>query len=700
MSASGSPSPMLKDTKVRHEVLGLETLLCPFPQHISSQRSMMFASNITQALIVNGAEHPKISTGYEQKFMEYDFNATKRENDIQVIDIVPKFQPNFGSTQIKSNPVHTVIYRDCVTGEVDYFDISSYTALYDGFGYMNKNRNLHLLKKDSFVSKDVLFSSAPNQDENMHGMGVNANVAFMSTWETTDDAFVISKSLAEKTSHQAITTVEINIDKDSIPLNLYGSDDDYKCFPDIDERVGENGILMGIRPLDESSYLADTTRSALSEPEYLNDNLFVAPVGATVLDVQVYCSNKTFRLISQNNAAFAQLVKYQEHHHTYYNKIINIYKQLRQNKLKVGAKLNCLITRCMHLHMSRNKESKRQSIQLMNKRNPVDFVTVQITYGYQRKVSNGFKFTGRDGAKGVVSTVWDDEDMPVDEQGVRADIIISPESVFNRMNPAQMFEQFYNRASTLIRDRLVKNELGDTDQAFEYILNFITDCRKVYGDFLRERITTYEQKEAFLLDVEDKGIYLVFPPFCKDVSPKQLLYIAEKYNITESPVTYIQRRTGGRHKTVTTKEPVCIGSKYIYLLGKIPLAGMSSVQVGYVNQFGTPIKPEKKEIKSQYLYGLTPLRYGEDEICMLTMSIGPEAVSRFVGTTANSPTAVQELARNLLVQQKPSQLGRIDYETDDIIRENVNIGIITHMMGAIGYDISESSEAKFDKGAK
>ena len=63
---------------VRPEYLGLEATLCPFLQFISTQRGSMFAANIAQALVVNGAEFPRIFTGWEKQFGEYEFNTTKR----------------------------------------------------------------------------------------------------------------------------------------------------------------------------------------------------------------------------------------------------------------------------------------------------------------------------------------------------------------------------------------------------------------------------------------------------------------------------------------------------------------------------------------------------------------------------------------------------------------------------------------------
>jgi hypothetical protein len=76
---------------------------------------------------------------------------------------------------------------------------------------------------------------------------------------------------------------------------------------------------------------------------------------------------------------------------------------------------------------------------------------------------------------------------------------------------------------------------------------------------------------------------------------------------------------------------------------------------------------------------------------MLTMSLGSETVARFIGTTANSPTAIQAMANELLTNPRPSQLGHIPMSTEEVVSTNVNVGIFTHMMGAIGYDVSENA---------
>ena len=675
------------DQLVRNELIGLEMLLCPFAQHISSQRGSMFASNIVQSLVVNGAEPPKIQTGYESIIGKYDINKTDRKHDIQVIEVIPRFRTHVGAGQIRSNPSVTVIYRDCDTNEVSYFDREQFTALYDGFGCENKLYNNGLLRPGSFIAKETLLSTAPNVDGPFYSMGTNANVMFGAFYGVCDDAFIISESLQKKTEHYAVNKVKISFkDETHIPLNLYGTADEYKIMPDIGEPVNSNGIIIGVRELHDDTFIADTLDLALSQPEFMNDDLYVAEEGVTVLDVQVYCSSKAFRQLSIQPGAYDQLIKYQKQHYDYYNAIVRVYNDCLSKNMKISTHFNSFVTDTMQLQFNKFDNDERRNVRLVDKRDNIDFITIEITYGGTRKIGKGFKFSGRDGAKGVVSDVWPDDRMPIDEEGIRADIIISPESVFNRMNPSQMYEQFLGRALTLIEGRLKRNELGNVNQAFDYIMDFCTDVREVYGNYLKSMIRTQDEKEAFIHDVLDKGIFLIIPPFCKDISPENVLFISEKYEIYESRVTY-KSDISGTMKSITTRVPIMIGPKYIMLLGKIPLSMMSVVQYGHVNQFGTPAKPGDKSVKDQNLFGRTPIRYGEDEQCMLAMTLGPEVVTRFVGMTANSPRIIDKLADYLVTATKPTCIDRIPVTDEEITRSNINIQIFSHAMGAIGYDV-------------
>lgn len=289
--------------------------------------------------------------------------------------------------------------------------------------------------------------------------------------------------------------------------------------------------------------------------------------------------------------------------------------------------------------------------------------------------------------------------MPIDEEGVRADIVISPESVFNRMNPGQMYEQFYNRAAHLISERYRKGELGNMNQSFDYIIGFLTDVREVYGTELKKMITTKSMKQMFLDGVDKNGIYLIIPPSCKQISPEHVLFISDKYSIGESPVSYNQYNADGTKTRVTTKVPCMIGSKYIIALGKIPRHGLSSIGLGFVNQFSTPTKPSKRVSRGRLPFGRTPIRFGEDEVSMLAMCVGIETTARFLGINANSPEAVQMLGADLRSNDNPTQIGQINMTDRQVHDSNVNISLFKHQMAVSGFNAGISNldeETKYE----
>jgi len=682
---------LVEDMNIDYRLIGLEALLCPYAQFISSQRLSMYSSNAPQAMVLDGAEFPRTSTGWESQIAKYEFNDSHRDSDILILYVIPKFRTHWGQYRINSTPSYTVIYQNLDTNEVSCFEVCKYTAGSNGFGYLNNIPNMNLIRQDEVIVKETVLSSSPNQtDRDLNGshycQGVNANVAYLTMWETAEDAFLISESLAKKCGNYAISTTKLTIKENMVPANTYGDGEEYKMFPDIGEYVDDTGILLLLRKLEKDTYLSDVGRDMMHQPQYMHDEIYTAEAGAEILDVQVYCSNRTFNKLKDINGPYSQLIKYMDRHYAYHSKVIEAKNKLTREGYKISPKLSNLITRSMYLKLAEDHNEQRRMLPLAENREEIDFFKVEITWGYNRKMSYGGKLSGRDGAKGVIGTILPDEDMPVDQQGIRADLVISPESVFNRMNPGQMYEQFYNRAALIVSERYKRGELGNEDQSFEYIMGFLTDVREEYGSELRKLITTKSERKLFLDGVRKNGIYLIIPPTCKQISPNHVLFISKKYDITESPVSYNQYNADGTKTRVTTKVPCMIGSKYIIALGKIPRHGLSSIGLGFVNQFNTPTKPSKHVSRGRLPFGKTPIRFGEDEVSMLAMCVGIETTARFLGINANSPESVQGIGRILRTHPNPTQVTRLDKTNKQIQDENINIALLKHQLAVVGFD--------------
>ena len=61
-----------------------------------------------------------------------------------------------------------------------------------------------------------------------------------------EDSIIFSDVAAAKLTSPLIKPVEIMINENDIPLNLYGNDDMYKTIPDIGEDI-KDSILIALR---------------------------------------------------------------------------------------------------------------------------------------------------------------------------------------------------------------------------------------------------------------------------------------------------------------------------------------------------------------------------------------------------------------------------------------------------------------------
>jgi hypothetical protein len=379
---------------------------------------------------------------------------------------------------------------------------------------------------------------------------------------------------------------------------------------------------------------------------------------------------------------FEQLFTYQEMHYQYYQAVVNAYNKLKETGLPLSPKFNQLVTRCME--MLRTKTTFN-GYKLMNRKEkePIDFIVLEVTYAWERQMGIGFKTTGREGAKAVNSCIMDDKDMYIDDYGYQADLIISFESAYNRMNTGQFFEQYIGRACLMITDRIRNGEYGQDPQAiFATLVDFANDIRPLYAELLRLTFDIPEKREAFVEAVKRDGMRMIISSFSIKEMEEVVLRLYKKWKIDKTCVNFATY-TNGERKVLRSKMPIMIGPKYIYLLGKLPHYQLISAEFGHVSQFEMPIKLSN-DLKKQSPYSRTPLRLGEDEYSILSMCITPINAARLMGLYTSSIRAVELLQEGLLNSEKPSALEDIPMTTSEIIDESKTVTMLTHMFGVSG----------------
>ena len=100
--------PYLNNTKAPVQLLGLAPLYNPFCDHVSAQRLTMWSNHLPQAQLMVGCDFPRVYTGYENIIGQYEYDPSARDQDVQILAVIPKFIKNTGANPILSNPYYTI----------------------------------------------------------------------------------------------------------------------------------------------------------------------------------------------------------------------------------------------------------------------------------------------------------------------------------------------------------------------------------------------------------------------------------------------------------------------------------------------------------------------------------------------------------------------------------------------------------------
>jgi hypothetical protein len=656
---------------------GITNLMCPGSLHDSAGRQDMYASHCTQTRVPANGELPHIFTGFESLVADYSFNSAVRKNTIKVIAIVNKYEPKLGSIRVGSNPMRTVIYRDMTTGEISYFDLRKYTHFTNEFGYENHMKTN--IQVGDVIKADTEIYSSSAKDGGLYKIGVNANVAFMTTLDTTEDSLVMSESLAAKLAPTSIEMKTIAIDVRKYPLNLYGNEEYYKIIPDIGDCVNPDGILCAFRPVRKYNAISDLMPHKLFTVNHLFDDKIFAHPGAKVIDIEVYINNKS----DMTPRIYDQLMIYNEARVAYWQEIVSVYE--KHKNIPISGKFNSLVTRAMGRLLFAGRSvsgiGKMPKISMMDKFSNIK-LKIDITLAHKVVVNKGFKSTGRDGAKGVVVVIKPDDEMPIDEQGFKADICIDPVAVLKRTNIIQLYEQYFNRV--LKWQAMHLDSLGPIENQFARIIEVLNDINPEYAKIVANTKNTKDKIERYVDDCKNDTIKLCCPPGMDKLNTETIFLLNQKYSTPISPVEFTIMTSSGK-KRIKTKDPVCIGAKYIYLLSKYPKP--LAPGFGYVNQYHLPIGLKDKNATP---IGTTPIRFGEAESRMFTTAVGPEAIIRLRCLYGNSKIGPNAMLDAIMSTDTPSKIDRVNISTEELYDDNHAIRIAEHMLNTCGIQMQNS----------
>lgn len=295
--------------------------------------------------------------------------------------------------------------------------------------------------------------------------------------------------------------------------------------------------------------------------------------------------------------------------------------------------------------------------------------------------------------KGVVCKIEKAENMPVDKDGNRADIVIDPTSTISRINIGRLYEHYINGVSRDIVNR-VRTMLGidkgkcsidllysaDTvvlKDVYNYMLSYFEiTCTKQYEFY---KALGEEDRYEVINNVINDDLYTYLPVN----NPKSNMDIVQeleaKFDPTYDKVSYV----GNSGKKVVTKSKVRIAPMYIMALDKIA-DDWSAVSSGRLQHFGI-LSPIIKSEKFALPFRNSPVRsIGETESRIYVGYCGEEAMAEMMDRS-NNPLTQRNMTWNILNADKPTKINNVVDRNLVPLGGSKPIQLVKHMLTASGF---------------
>lgn len=669
------------DTSLKPEFLGISATNS-FTNYDTASRSVMYASHLSQCLVLKNSDEKIIQSGLEKELGRFTFSK-KFPTDAKVISTIPRYRTGIDKYSINKVVDAIIIYEDIGDRNKVSYDVIDLPSISDnhqyfGFEYQwNKEILKDIDREGTIIPKDTIIANSPGVKENGgYGFGLNANVAMMTINDVTEDAMVVSDEFIKRSGFKIFERRTVEFGENSYLLNLYGDDEHYKPFPEIGEYIHESGAVCVKRV--KSDLLAPGLMSTCDTQEFntmFDEPAFVRNKHGIVKDIKVYRENKPKHRPVSNTSEMVD--KYANAYIDYCQSIINAYEHLkkihfekyRDNDVVLSPELTRLITEATIIIAS--DSNVKPPIHKLSRKEDMDMYTIEFVIEYDLLQGVGYKMTGSHGDKAVICHVRSAEDMPVDEEGVRSDIITCPQSGIHRMNEGRMYENYLAKASRTAKKIITEEVLSngpqdgsspvavlselhgkDVDKIFDTAIDFLHHFNNSLYRAYRS-VNDTEYKRELLQDIIMTEFYVLYQIGDERKAHDIVVSIKNsRFAPHIGPVTFVEN---GKRKV--SKENIMIAPLYIMSLAKIADTWLSAASAR-LNHFGIP-SHSPKSTKHQLPWRNSATRVlGETEVRLYGSYVTEEFLAE-LKSQGSSPESHKHAYMNILKSENPSNIDRI-----------------------------------------
>jgi hypothetical protein len=684
-----------------------------FNAAISASRKQMYGNNLGQIVVVDGIQERIIQTGLDTALAKTTFAQRMPVKGI-VRGVFHRYPKKVGVEEFKTNPPETVVIFEATEqdspyeyGMVSITDYSTYHP-YLGFSYVDRGmgkirlgeeieRN-HVFRDSPGVKKDI-DDPSPHSD---YAFSVTINVAMMGLPDVAEDGIVVARSALKKFGFSTFERHVVEFGQNKFPLNLYGDDENYKICPNIGERINPDGVLMALRTYREDLAIAEMSVKACQRIDFMFDEKVCAD--GEVIDIKVHHDYNT-GIMGTPVQMEEQPKRYDNGRREFLKGIYdwwqNIRYQHRPREPILQPKLHNLIIEAISVltpHHDNNTVVK------VHKKTRIDDYRMEFTIKNKIIPNMGNKFTDLFGGKGVVVSIWEDEDMPVDADGNRAEMIFDQAAVNNRMIPGRLYEHIINgaardmykqvvrilgvqdrqRRAPMMQElmRVQKERPQDLSRAWEYLLGFYDITVPKQAAVFREG--RYDSTPiSHLSYILSKGYTVLYMRSDHELELKNMVAdIQRQYPPTFGPVTY--RTTSGEFET--TVEPIRIAPLSIIMLEKIA-DSWSAVASARRQHAGVQATLSNADKYSERIRMQPTKAYGESEIRIVISYSGTLTAAEILDRN-NSVESHKAMCWSIFEAESPTRIIQAVDRNVISLDGSRSLQTVNHVWACAGYEMA------------
>ena len=628
----------------------------------------MFTNHLKQFVNLKRSEFPKVYTNYENIVGKNSTSYKRIKHDYVVIDKISKFTDG-----VNDDHLYLLFVYDSEKDKYDVFDKKNVENLTERYGFKYNTENMDNRKIGDSINKgEVLYKSTSYDDNMNYCYGINAKFVYLLHNSTIEDAVACSESISRTMVSTEIESVKVSINDNDILCNIYGDINNYKVFPDINEKI-KNKILCAKRRIHNDQVLFDLKKSNLRKINYSSDTLSL--IEGKIIDINIYC-NRPLNEIDENDFN-KQILKYHKMHLNYYERVYKTCKKIMDSGSKYSRDISFYMKKAKNILDDKYKWREGDNSVFSNM--VIEFLVERDSY-----LSVGQKITGRYGNKGVISEIVPDSEMPFLETGERIDFIFNVLGIINRLASFQMYEC----TITYICNRTVEKlkSMTTMDDKEDLLINIISYFNEDQSKELRKYLDTLdnEGKEIFFDNLDDTGIFIHIPPLWENGATlfDRIRTLYNDHRWIQQYDVFVYRFD----RKVKLMKKLVVGDMYIIKLMQTAKKGFSARSTGSLSRKGLPEKSTRAKTH-QELYPKTPIRIGIDENLNANIGVTNDLVAQVHLFYRSSVIGRKHLGKMLLTRL--SMLDKFKYNRDF---KNRNVEILQAFFKSMGLKIEFDEE--------